>query len=122
MPKEIFRLSKKEKSFLNLARKVAETSNMKKRHGAVIVRSGRVLAVGVNKFRNHPKQTLAHRIKEDCSTHAEVDALNRCDPRGATLYVARINNNGEDRMSRPCTNCAQAIELAGIKKIVWSNN
>jgi dCMP deaminase len=122
MPKEVFRLSKREKSFLNLASKIAESSTMKKKHGAVVVRSGRVLAVGVNRFRNHPSQIETHRIKEDCSIHAEVDALNRCDPRGATLYVARINNRGEHRMSRPCPLCARVIKEAGIKKIVWSNS
>lgn len=121
MPSETFRLSNQEKRFLNIAVKVASSSEMKKKHGAVVVKSGRVLAVGVNKFRNHPAQTAKDRIRDDCSIHAEVDALSRCEPAGASLYVARVNNSGDIRYSRPCKKCQEYIQTVGIKKVIWSS-
>ena len=45
------------------------------KHGAVIVKGGRVLATGMNKERNHPKIVSSEHIKTHCSVHAEVDAL-----------------------------------------------
>lgn len=121
MPKEVFTLSKQERNFLNLAAKVASSSDMRRRHGAVVVKSGRVLSVGINKFRNHPQQTAVDRIKNDCSVHAEIDAISRCDPRGAAIFVARVNNAGIVKYSRPCDQCQKELEAAGIKKIIWSN-
>lgn len=93
---------------------------MNQRHGAVIVRGGRPLAVGVNKFRNHPNQTVEDRILIDCSVHAEIDAMSKCDTDGAVLYVARLSRKGVPAMSRPCGMCWDAIEEAGIKRVVWS--
>jgi deoxycytidylate deaminase len=55
------------------------------------------------------------------SVHAEVDALSRCnDPRGATIYVARVNKRGEERMSRPCISCEKALLEAGVKKVIYT--
>lgn len=121
MPAETFRLSNQEKRFLNIAIKAAGSSDMKKKHGAVVVKSGRVLAIGINKFRNHPAQTASDRIQDECSVHAEIDAISRCDPRGASLFVARVNNSGEVRYSRPCKRCGAILEKVGIKKVVWSS-
>ena len=47
-------LSKKDRQFLKLASAVAENSEMRFRHAAVIVRGGNVLSVGYNKLKNHP--------------------------------------------------------------------
>jgi len=94
---------------------------MNKRHGAVIVKSGRVMSTGVNKFRNSIKIIEPHNIKSHCSVHAEVDALSRVsDATGATIYVARVNRQNQERMSRPCNSCYLAIVKAGINKIVYT--
>ena len=94
---------------------------MKQRHGAVIVMSGRVMSVGINKWRNHPSIIEESKVKHECSVHAEIDAMSRVkDARGATIYVARVNNNGEPLLSRPCDNCHSAIIDAGISKIIYT--
>ncbi len=116
-------LSKQDKSFLNIAIKAAELSTMRQRHAAVIVKSGRVLAIAVNSFRSHPCQTETDRIKSDCSLHAEVAALKRVkNSRGCTLFVARINNGSTIRYSKPCLHCEDAIEVAGIKRVVYTTD
>jgi len=91
------------------------------KHGAVIVKGGRVIGVGINKNRNHPTIVSSEHIKDHCSVHAEIDALRKVkNVKGATIYVARINKRGEDRMSRPCNNCHNQIEKSGIRKVVYT--
>lgn len=112
-------LSRKEKSFLDLAMKMAEVSEVENRHGAVLVKNGRVLSLGVNKWRNKGLQLDDY--LPVLTTHAEVDALSRVpDAAGAVLYIARAGRDGEARFSRPCKNCMAAIEAAGIKRIIYT--
>lgn len=41
---------------------------------------------------------------------------------GATLYVVRINKQGERRMARPCTNCMSRLKTEGVKYVVFSTD
>lgn len=120
------RLSRRQQSFLNLAMKVADASECNHRHGAVIVRGGSVLSVGLNKWRNEValvEQLHADGRSTDISVHAEIDALSRvADPRGATIYVARVNRTGDPRLSKPCSGCARALQEAGISKVIYTIN
>lgn len=116
-------LSNKQRSFLNLASKIAETSELYQQHGAVIVKGGSVLAVGANKWRNktlNPENIEGY--NPYLTYHAEVDAISRSssDLTGATIYIARIGKDGEQKFSRPCMRCLKAIKTAGIKKIIYT--
>lgn len=111
-----FRHSKKDESFLRLAMRIAEQSDCSTRHGAVIVKGGRVLGVGFNKVRNTSQLDVY-----EYNIHAEIDALrNAKNAKGATIYVARINRKGQYRMSLPCSKCLCALEKAQVKKIVFT--
>lgn len=116
-------LSRKQKSFLSLAAKVAESGNMSYKHGAVIVKGGRVVSVGINKWRISPE--MASKEKEynpNMTYHAEADAISRVsgDLSGAVIFVARINKKGLWSFSRPCNRCMKLINSAGIKKIIYT--
>lgn len=90
------------------------------RHGALVVLGGAVQGMGVNKSTNNPH---IHKNLHFLSEHAEMAALRRCKrTKGATIYIARINNRGEQMMSRPCDKCMRLIRAAGIKKIVYTVN
>lgn len=125
MPKEIIeRLSRKDERFLNIAINLAKSSNAGRyRHGAVIVKGGRILSTGINKVRNHP-DVLSNReeIKNESHIHAEVDAIKKLSNlEGAKIYVARINKNGTSTgLSRPCESCYDKIVEVGITKIVYT--
>ena len=94
--------------------RLASGSKCNHKHGAVVVRSGRVLSAGRNKNRNNPQ----YHPGLFCSVHAEVDALSRvADPAGCTVYVARVNNNGDPMLSKPCGQCAIALEAAGVARV-----
>lgn len=91
------------------------------KHGAVIVKGGSVISIGINKNRNHPTVVSSEHIKTHCSVHAEIDALRKVkSAKGATIYVARSNKRGQDRLSRPCDRCHDAIREAGIRKVVYT--
>jgi deoxycytidylate deaminase len=106
---------------LDLAVNVAQSSECRMKHGAVVVRGGSVISVGINKNRNHPTVVSSEHIKTHCSVHAEIDALRKVkNAKGATIYVARVNRKGQDRLSRPCDRCHDAIRDAGIRKVVYT--
>lgn len=115
-------LSRSEKAYLSVARYFAGKSKARRMHGAVVVKSGRVIGTGFNKDRNNPYYVSPEHIKTHCSVHAEVDAIRDANwnVKGAVLYVARVNNAGVDRNSKPCNRCQVVIEEAQIKKVIYT--
>ena len=114
------RLSQKQSRMLEFATRVAETTDTNSKHGAVIVRGGRVLAVGTSKWRNRNVPPIIG-YNPHVTVHAEIDALSRLvDAKGATIYIARVNNQGDTRMSRPCETCERALNDAGVKRVVYT--
>jgi deoxycytidylate deaminase len=112
----------RHQSRINQAIKVAGASQYRWKHGAVVVRGGRVIGFAPNKFRNSPSVDA-----DNVSDHAEAAIIrellkNYSDLRRATIYIARISKSGEVRMSRPCTNCMKSIVTAGITEIVYTND
>lgn len=113
--------SRKQKSLLNLAVRMAETSDVTHKHGAVVVRGGAVLSLGVNRWRNRDLLEQSGPYNPHITTHAEMDALSRVsNPRGVTIYVARVGKNGDEKFSRPCDNCTKAMIAAGVKSVVYT--
>ena len=113
-------LSKRDHKWLNAALRLAETSEANQRHGAIIVRGGSVLGMGVNKRKNNPL-IIEKDHKTSCGDHAEVAAIKRTGKtQGATIYIARMGRSGNPINSKPCTNCAEALDKAGIKKVVYT--
>lgn len=111
-------LSKRDRMWLNAACRVAMESMERTRHGCIIVKSGAVQSKGTNTYRNQPG--IIQEI-EALSVHAEINAIKRgSDLRGAVAYIARVNNDGEKRQSRPCPDCLKALKNAGIKRIVYT--
>jgi hypothetical protein len=99
-----------------MAAGVALTSECKFRHGAVVVRHGKVLAASPNIQKNDPRFVDFRHSQ----VHAEIAALKKAGwPRGVHLYVVRINRNGEFRLSMPCANCQEVIDEHRVK-VVWS--
>jgi deoxycytidylate deaminase len=116
------KISNNEKSFLSVARYMASKSKSRQRHGAVIVKSGRVIGTGYNKNKNHPMSVSPEHIKTHCSRHAEIEAIKDANfsVQGAILYVARVNRQGEDRNSKPCKYCQVVIQSTNIKKVIYT--
>ena len=114
-------MSKRDRAWLNHAIRLAHTSRANKRHGCVIVKGGNVIGIGINKYVNKPF-FVSQEHMDRCSVHAEVAAIRNAggNVRGATIYVARINNRGETRYSAPCNKCQCELARHGIRKAVWT--
>jgi len=69
--------------------------------GAVIVKDGEIIGKGTT--------------QSPGGNHAEIEAINSCDPEGATLYVTLEPCSHSNKRTPPCVN---AIVEAGIKKVV----
>ena len=104
-------------SFLRLAAKHASGSNHHRfRLGAVVVKSRSVLSHGVNIPKKSPDTPPARE-----SIHAEVTALRGVkNPHGSTLYVSRLNSNGELALAKPCEYCIEHMFHNGISQVVFS--
>lgn len=114
-------LSNKDRAWLKMAKKLAVTGECKKRHGAVAVRGGRVISVGINRYRQD--QDYSFIPQEARSFHAEEACLRALggDAQGATLYVARVSRKFKtEMMSKPCDECMNLIVAAGVKRIVYT--
>lgn len=110
-------LSRNDRRRVALAARAAGSSNCKQSLGAVVVAGGRVMAAASNRYRNSASVTP----HEHCTVHAEEAALRLAGEHaaGATLYVTRVNRQGEWLDSRPCVRCHQQIVAAGISRIVY---
>ncbi len=114
-------ITKRDKKFYALALKIAELSDCKQRHGAIIVDGSRIISLAPNKLRSNPtsdKWKLA--IDQKRTSHAEQRCLilARADVGGMTLYSARLNGSGK---SNCCPMCRDLMQLAGIARIVYSD-
>jgi len=116
----------KQESYLQKAAMAAANSNCyNHRHGTVIVnrRTEEIVAEGFNHYSEH----MCHMF----SCHSEVDALLKIRkyPKHLVpeldMYVVRIGTDHMGRplkYSKPCAECAQAIQKFGIKKVYFSTD
>jgi len=94
--KPINTISGKHGQYILEALSLAQKSTLQSRHGAVIVKNGKIISRG---FNNWGSFTGEKKIKNYWAVHAEIDVLRRCDPRdlnGAILYVARLGSRCND--------------------------
>ena len=103
------------------ARNVALTGNERQRHGAILMQGSRVLAVGVNTFRNNPA-LVTHNDYTMASYHAEYMAtrIHALVP-NTTLYVVRVNKAHDFALSLPCRSCQKYLVWeTQIKEVIYS--
>lgn len=119
--KEIINPSKRQKALLAQAVDLAFTSTHRFKHGAVLVKGGRVISRATNKSRVHDSW-VKFQDRENCGVHAEAAALSRVgnSAKGAVMYVARVNPHGNPANSKPCPNCHKALVDAGVSKVVYT--
>ena len=119
-------LSRKERKYIDLAKRISYQSDYQHRHGAVLVKGSNIVNVSCNK---NKFSSFAMRFKKKDKTHARVHAelgsilnIERTSTEGATIYVVRTNNQHELRLSKPCSMCEAAMRWVGIRKVVYSTS
>lgn len=86
---------------------------------AKIKRHYRLGAVGI---RNDGAIVTSNNIPSQgvlANTHAEARVVRKLD-QGSTVYVVRIQRNGELTLARPCNSCQKAMRGRGVKKCYYS--
>ena len=104
------------RNICDLAVQEAYRSGQNFKHGAVIVRSGKVLSSGHNKVTTRCPSHMY-------SIHAEMAAIKQSNVKNnldmSHLYVVRVNKCGLAE-SKPCAKCQQYMRIHGIKRVFYS--
>lgn len=104
-----------------IALKAAEKSEHQMKLGAVIFNKNRLLSIGYNSLKTHPKLS---RIFKHATVHAEIDAcihaVNKDLLKGADIFVCRETKNGSPSMAKPCAMCTQILKEYGVKRAFWT--
>lgn len=94
------------------------------KHGAVLVKNGKIINSGRNQYcsRQRIRMFNAQRI---WSIHAEMNVLNgipKSVTRGADLYVVRVTHYRPYGFmnSKPCAICSALCRKAGIRNVYYS--
>lgn len=107
---------------------LASTSEYRYRHGAILARGSKIIASATNKVRNDPLIAPT-----DVTFHAEERAIREycrilgvsyiapMDLADMTMYIARVDANGSQKLSRPCEECMKKLEYFGIWNVVYTN-
>ena len=130
-------IHKYDKEILNMAYNIALKSDMRCKHGCIIIdNKGVVVSSACNKAMPVCKEILySQLIRPHCSIHAEELALRKSDYRklsGAKMYVVRINSiedNSDKSLyfmnSKPCNKCTYIINACirkyGLKTVYYSD-
>lgn len=115
----------KKKRYIELAKQLAEQSEYGKfKHGAVLVQGGSVLNCSYNKDNYNSFGSRFRRTSEGRATlHAELGCvlgIPRTKTRGATVYVARVNRLGAEKISKPCSMCQNVLRHVGVKRVIYT--
>ena len=108
------------------AKKQALKSIHRYKMGAIVFRKKKVISKGCNipyKFTHQSELPLKYR-KWHSSLHAEINALlsAKCDVKGASILIIRVNSRGLLMDSFPCPFCLMYIEHVGIRKVIYSTS
>jgi len=110
---------------IQLASQLAKDNHgMEYSHGAVALKSNKVVGLGVNTMRTSWLQRVyANKVGMPSKTceHAEVAAIRHAKELD-TLVVVRVSARGELVSSKPCSICRKLLEDSGVKHLYYSQD
>lgn len=105
--------------YFDLAKRLSKKSTHHQQMlGCVIVNHGRVVGVGYNQIKSHPKSS--HKYKR---IHAEFHALLGVAPAdldGSTVFVYRETKCGNKGLAKPCPSCHKMLLDAGVETVIYT--
>ena len=116
-------MGSRHKRWIRLCLKLAQKSGAPDfKHGAVLVRGGKVIAHGTN---NHKKPGyLADSLYGEKMWHSETDVLTKVRKEridGAILYIAGLSKADNLLCSKPCKCCSKFIQKFNLKAVYYSD-
>jgi tRNA(Arg) A34 adenosine deaminase TadA len=121
---QIVAVTGKTRRYMELAAQSALQSDFCHKHGAILVHGGAVINTSFNKTVYNSFANRFRRLQDGHGTrHAEIGVvlgLARSTTNNADIYVVRVNNQGNWRLSYPCPMCIDVAKFVGIKRIIYS--
>lgn len=104
--------------FFKIAKRAARLSAHRQfQMGAIVVERNRVISIGINKMRTHPRSPSKWK-----TIHCELDAILGVEDtllHGSTVYVCRVTKRGEFAISKPCHDCENLLREVGIRTVCY---
>lgn len=117
-------ISSKDQRAFQLGLKLLKLSTHSRyRLVAIIMKSGRVISVGVNREDAAPKG-YTKETRENLHLHAEIAAchgLSRKETKNSTMYVIGKTKFNNWLLSKPCYLCYNWIKNMEIRRIVFND-
>lgn len=110
-----------KKYYLDTALELANSSDHTFKHGAVVVKDGKMVSFGTNKYKANQTNIKTRNMRN--SMHAEECAVLQLGTKkfteNATIYVARIASYGRAN-SKPCVRCQKILRSWGFCKAIYT--
>lgn len=106
-------------SMMDLAAKVSRMSTHEHyKMGAVIARRSKVVGVGSNHYKTHPRSNHPYQ-----AIHAELQAILNAqeDVRGCDIYIYRKLKTGALGLAKPCPWCEKLLLQSGISRVFYTS-
>lgn len=107
------------KRYFDIAKRLSYKSDYKHRLGSVIVKKGKVIGLGINKMKTHPKSNTPYK-----TIHCEFDAVLNArieDFKDCSIYIYRETPTGKIANSKPCKSCEAMLESIGMENVYYSH-
>jgi len=110
-------------TLINKAVDQAIKSEYYQKVGAIIFDKNIIVSTGYNQPLRSVRSATFKFFKNKYSVHAEVDAIikAKCDLKGKSILVVRINSEGKLMKAKPCSYCRDYLNYVGIKNIYYSS-
>lgn len=99
------------------------------RHFSFILDGNKILKIGFNRSKTHPRNLLYNYknrrgefMADQIGIHSEMDAvikLGATDCSGLSIVNTRINRNNELDMSKPCSGCLHMLRSLNFNNIYY---
>jgi tRNA(Arg) A34 adenosine deaminase TadA len=111
-----------QSTLIKLCTEQARLSDNRHRLGAVIYTKNVVLSRDHNYSLKSAKNLHPRYYRWIGSIHAETATIlsARCDLRGSSMFLLRINRKEEFLLAKPCDQCMSFIYHVGIKRVTYS--
>jgi tRNA(Arg) A34 adenosine deaminase TadA len=111
-----------QSTLIKLCLDEARKSDHQHRLGAVIYTKNIVWSIDHNYSLKSAKNLHPKFRSWPGSIHAEMACIlrARCDLKGASLFLLRINRREDFLLSKPCACCLTYIKFTGIRRVTYS--
>jgi len=100
------------------------THNVKTFHVTFILSKNKLLSIGINKPKTHPK-TIKYSYCHSVGIHSELSAVLKLGKENCSNYTfvnVRLKKDGTVGSSKPCKGCQDLLNQVGYKSIFFTTD